>query len=197
MKKKIILLTMILFLATSAFTETVDRIAAVVGGDIITLSDVKNYSASRSFGKKRLPGEARDPRNPRDALIREKLIQQEMTRLGIEASDQDIAGAVQDVLQRNRASLDSLKSELSKKGTSYEKYKKDLGEQIRQMKFLGQVIYPRIRLSDSDISRKAAGDSSEEGRFKARMILLEERSPEEIDKFVAEIRSKTLIEIKE
>jgi len=193
MKKKILFIIGSLFFTTSTFAETVDRIAAVVGGDIITLSDVKNYSASRSFEKKHLPGETRDPLQ---ALIREKLIQQEMTHLGIEASDQDIASAVQDVLQRNHASLEGLKAELSKKGTSYEKYKKDLGEQIRQMKFLGQVIYPRIRLSDDEISKKSAGDSSEEGRFKARMKLLEERSPEEIDKFVAEIRSKTLIEIK-
>ena len=193
MKKTSLFLAITLFLTASVFAETVDRIAAIVGGEIITLSDVKNYSAKRSFEKKRLPGEVRDPL---EALIREKLIQQEITHLGIEASDQDIAGAVQDVLQRNHASLEGLKAELSKKGTSYEKYKKDLGEQIRQMKFLGQVIYPRIRLSEDEISRKTSGDNSEEGRFKARMKLLEERSPTEIEKFVAEIRSKTLVEIK-
>jgi peptidyl-prolyl cis-trans isomerase SurA len=149
----------------AARAEVVDKVVAVVGNDIITLSDVKQYSAQRSANAKLaqgMPGTASATKDPLEALIREKLLRTEMDRLGVSASQQDIDAALNDVVSRNHITMDILKSELAKKGMSLEKYKKDLGGQIQQMKFLSQVIFPRIKISEDEVARKAGPNPSDQ-----------------------------------
>lgn len=188
-------LLIFLVLSTTSLqaAEVVDRVAAVVGNEIITLSDIRNYSQERSL-EGRLAG--RDAKDPLEALIRERLLKQEMERLGLSATDGEIDSAVKEVVARNGISLEVLKGELAKKGTSFAQYKKDLGDQIRRMKFMGQVIFPRIKISDEEIARKTGGDSSEAARFRARMEILEARSAEEVARYLGEVRAKTYVEIK-
>jgi peptidyl-prolyl cis-trans isomerase SurA len=171
----------------------VDRVVAIVGGEIITLSDVKGFSAQRSFQAKLGSLETKDPL---ESLIREKLLAQEIDRLGLAVTDQEIDQAIQEVLSRNRMTLDQLKSEIAKKGTSFDKYKKDLSDQIFRMKFMGQVIFPRIKITEEEIARKMNGSSTDEARYRARLELLQERSPEELKKYLDEVQAKTYIEIK-
>lgn len=188
-------LLIFLVLSTTSLqaAEVVDRVAAVVGNEIITLSDIRNYSQERSL-EGRLVG--RDAKDPLEALIRERLLKQEMERLGLSATDGEVDSAVKEVVARNGISLEVLKGELAKKGTSFAQYKKDLGDQIRRMKFMGQVIFPRIKISDEEIARKTGGDSSEAARFRARMEILEARSAEEVARYLGEVRAKTYVEIK-
>lgn len=173
--------------------EVVDRVVAIVGGEIITLSDMRGYSSQRSFQAKLGALETKDPL---EALIREKLLKQEMDRLGIAVTDADINAAIQEVIARNKIPLEALKAELARKGTPFDKYKKDLADQILRMKFMGQVIFPRIKLSEEEVTRKTNGNSSDEARFRARMELFEARTPEELSKYLDEVRAKTYIEIK-
>ncbi len=182
MKFLTLLLAVIWSLPLSA-AEVVDRVVAIVGGELITLSDVKNFTSQGST------------KDPLEALIREKLLKQEIERLGLQATEQDIKSAIQDVLQRNGVTLEGLRAELSKKGMPFEKYKNELGDQITKMKFMGQVIFPRIRVTEDEIVGKSA-NSSDEARFKARLEILESRTPEEMSKYLNEVRDKTYVEIK-
>jgi len=182
----------------TAAAEVVDRVVAVVGNDIITLSDIKKYQASHPANAHMsespiISGAAKDPL---EALIREKILKAEMDRLNVTATDEEINGAIQDVLKRNSVSMDVLKEELGKKGMSMDQYKKDLGNQIKQMKFLSQVIFPRIKLSEEDIVKKAGANPSDEARMKARIELMQAKSSEELVKYLDEAREKTFIEIK-
>jgi peptidyl-prolyl cis-trans isomerase SurA len=182
---------------SSAFAaEVVDRVVAVVGSEIVTLSDIKNYSAQRSFQAKFGAPDSKDSKDPLEALIRDKLLKQEMDRLGIATTEQDIDSGVQEVLKRNNIPLEVLKSELAKKGTPFAQFKKEMSDQIIRMKFLGQVIFPRIKISEEEIARKTNGNSSDEARFRSRMEILEARAPEELSKYLEEVRAKTYVEIK-
>lgn len=186
-------------LSGAARAEVVDKVVAVVGNDIITLSDVKQYQSQRSANARLaegLPGTPSATKDPLEALIREKLLRSEMDRLGVAASQQDIEGALNDVVSRNHITMDVLKSELAKKGMSLEKYKKELGNQIQQMKFLSQVIFPRIKISEDEVARKAGPNPSDQTRVRARMELLQARSSEELVKYLDEARTKTYVEIK-
>ena len=87
MMKKLLLL---LWLAPPlAAGELVDRIVAVVGSEVITLSDVK---AARHAGHG----------DPLEALIRERLLELEMEKAEITVTDDDLANALREVLARNR-----------------------------------------------------------------------------------------------
>ncbi len=184
MKKTFLFLITLLLVASTAAAEVVERVVAVVGTEIITLSDLKKFSANGSR------------QDPLDALIREKLLKAEMERLGVAATAAEIEAAIQDVAKRNNITVGILKGELARKGVAFEQYKKDLGGQIRQMKFLSQVIFPRIKLSEDEIIRKAGPKASEEARMKARFELMQARSSEELAKYLDEARGKTFVEIK-
>lgn len=199
-KKQIALLIVALcFYGNILSAEVVDKVLAVVGSDIITLSDVNKFKSQKNSQlKKNFSIGTSYSTNTTDALqalIEQKLVDQEIERLQITASPEDTSSAIQEVLHRNKASLDELKAELSKKGTSFEKYKLELTDQIKHMKFMGQVIYPRIKISEGELAKKAA-NSTDEARFQARVKILEERSPEELEKYINEVRAKTLVEIK-
>lgn len=186
----------ILVAARPSSAEVVDRVVAVVGSEVITLSDVKHYSAQRSANARLGGMEGSTSKDPLEALIREKLLASEMQRLGITVTEEDINGAVQEVLTRNKVPLDVLKSELSRKGMSFEQYRKSLSDQIRQMKFLNQAIFPRIKLTEDEVNRKTGPNPTEETRVKARIEILQARSSAELAKFLDEARAKTYVEIK-
>ena len=200
--KRLIFLTVFavaIALSGASQSEVVDKVVAVVGNDIITLSDVKQYAAQRSANAKLTQGITGTPsatKDPLESLIREKLLKSEMERLGVSATDQDIEMALNDVVARNSITMDMLKSELTKKGISVEKYKRELGDQIRQMKFLSQVIFPRIKISEEEVAHKAGPNPNDQSRVKARMELLQARSSEELVKYLDEARTKTYVEIK-
>lgn len=179
--KKVLLL--IVFPACLLAAELVDRIVAVVGNEVITLSDLKNY-----HGK--------DKKDALEELIREKLLEQEMERISVIVTDDDLGGTLREVLARNRMSLEELKAELAKKGQGFDAYKTQLRHEIRRMKFMGQVIFPRIRVSEEEISRKLGKNPAEEDRLRVRQELIQSRLSQELENYLDEVRQKTYVEIK-
>ncbi|MBI2082760.1 MAG: SurA N-terminal domain-containing protein [Deltaproteobacteria bacterium] len=185
MKKLLTLLIIMIIVPLWADSaEIVDRIVAVVGTEIITLSDLKKQSSS---GKK----------EPLTTLIREKLFESEIERLQITVNDEDMAQAIREILFRNHLTPEQFKKELEKEGQTFDQYKESLKVEIRKMKFLGQVIVPRIKISEDEIARKAGPKPSEEDRMRARQEIVQSRLNPELEAYLDEVREKTYIEIKE
>ncbi len=183
MRKTILMILGLTMFGPASAGEVVDRIVAVVGKEIITLSELQEY---RKNTKK----------DPLEGLIRERLLVMEMERLGIAATDDDLADALRQVLSRNQMTPEQLRSELSRKGTSFDRYKDQLRQEIRRYKFLGQVIVPRIRVSEEEISSAAGPNATEEGRLVARQKIVESRLTGELESYLDEVRHKTYVEIK-
>lgn len=183
MKIRHFLILALLLPVRAPAAEMVDKIVAVVGGEIITESDVRQ-----------LPKEGK--KEPLTELIHARLLDQEMEKLGIEVSDGEIAEAIQGILSKNKIGLENLKAELVQKGIPYERYKKDIAGQIRKMKFIGRVIVPRIRLTEEEVDRKAGKGAKEEAKMRARQSILEERIPDEMDRYLEELQEKSYVEIK-
>lgn len=195
MKKATLFIPFLIALSASA-ADLVDRVVAVVGDEIVTLSDVRSFSSRNSMEAHLLGSNSQGLTDPVEGLIRDRLLRQELERLQLNATNDEVEKAIDEIAARNQVTSQVLKSELQKQGKSLTQYKKDISEQIRRMKFMGQVIYPRIRIADEEIAKKAGKGASEEARFRARLELLESRAPEEIIKFVDELRAKTYVEIK-
>lgn len=180
MKRLLVLFLLPLSLSAG---EVVDRIVAVVGTEVITLSALKRFHPPAK-------------KDPLESLIREKLLEIEMEKSGITVTDDDLANALREVLARNRITIDQLKSELTAKGQGFEGYKEELRRQIRRMKFLGQVIYPRVRISEEEINRRLGPHPTEEERLRIRQELVESRISQELENYLDEVRRKTYVEIK-
>ena len=184
------LLLLVLLTGTGYVAEVVDRIVAVVGTEIVLDSDLKAFAKRRSVSQ------------PLDELIREKLLHQEIAKLGISVSDQELSEALQNILAKNRMTSEALRAELSAKGVPFETYKEQVREQIKQMKFVGQVIYPRVRVPDTEINKRlknqapGASQASEEERQRVRQEIIESKITGELAKYLDEVRAKSYVEIK-
>lgn len=163
--------------------ELVDRIVAIVGGEMITASDLK---MAEKAGEK----------NPLEAMIRKKLLEGEMERAEITVQDGELADAIREVMARNQVTLPQLKEELAKKGMTYEGYKEELRREVRKMKFLGKVILPRIRISEEELLRELPKNPTEEDRIRTRQRLMESKLSGELANYLDEVRRKTFVEIK-
>ena len=135
-------------------SETVDRIAAVVGEDVITLTEV--YALGEAFIEEAAseagPGGRRSAElDVLDALVQRRLISQEITRLGLDVTDTELDRTVDDIAGRNGLERDTLRVEVERSGMPWEEYKEELRENLRQLKFNQAVIQPRITVNEDEL----------------------------------------------
>ena len=136
--------------------EVVDRVAAVVNDEVITLSDI--YVLGESFIESNVAG-APDPDTVRrtlelevlDALILRTLIAQEIERLGLGVTEVELDRTVDDIARRNALDRGSLRREVERGGMPWEAYLEELRENLRQMKFNQAVIRPRIAVNEDEL----------------------------------------------
>ena len=98
----------------------VDRIAAVVNSEVITLSEV--YDLGTEFIiKEVLSVQARRDAELKvlDSLINRKLISQEMQNLGLDVTEEELQKSIADVARANKLDIDTLKQEVLKSGLSW------------------------------------------------------------------------------
>lgn len=144
-----------LFRASPAYSEVVEKIVAVVGGDIITLYDLDRAMAPRLDEIRRSPLKEQKYKEVRsqvlETLIDNMLLNQAVEDAKITVTNDDLARAIRNVLATNHITAETLKAELAEKGISFESYKEDLRKNIKRMKFINQEISSRVKISDQDL----------------------------------------------
>jgi peptidyl-prolyl cis-trans isomerase SurA len=146
---------LIFSLALSVQAETVNRIAAVVNGEIITTYQIEKEITSRW-------SEAKDKKMPVSQievlrreilsnLIEEALIRQRIEELGINVSEDEIEAAVQDVQDQNRLTRSQLEEALQLQGMSFDEYRENLRKQILRFKLMGREVQSKIEVTNQEI----------------------------------------------
>jgi len=138
------------FAGSSVHAKVVDKIAAIVNDNAITELELQHAMKIRRSEKKSLSGQD-ERREALSRLIDDMLFDQLVSRTKIEVTDDDLARAIAGVLHQNRMTLEQLKSELKSKGITYEQYKKDMGKEIKRIKFVNQVIGPQVKITEQDL----------------------------------------------
>jgi peptidyl-prolyl cis-trans isomerase SurA len=139
----------------AASAAGVDRLAAVVGSDVITWSEI--YEAAGPQIEARLAeGVAPEARRAMEAevlemLIQRRLVEQEMRRLAIDVDDTDVERALGDIARQNGLERDGLQAAVEASGLAWDAYLSDLRSNIRDMKFNQQVLSPRITVRDDEL----------------------------------------------
>ena len=169
----------------AARAELVDRVAAVVNKDIITLSEVERraapelarLAASEPDVRARAEQRQRVLKQTLETLIGEKLMEEDIKALGLTASDQEVQAALEDVRQKNNIS-DMLQFErmLSAEGLSLKTYREMLGKQIAQMKLMQMKVSQKVKVTEEDLKAaytQYARLQGEDTEVKARHILVQ------------------------
>lgn len=156
----------------------VDRIAAIVDGHPILLSEVQqkvvkgplvavsDYPADESSA----PYE----RALQDSINFE-LVMAKAKYLEIDVRDDEVDQEIKSFLEKRNVSRDDLDEHLAAAGQSYEDYRDDFKDQMVLRRFQGRVIAPLVKITDKDIETyylKKAGSTSELVELVLRQILI-------------------------
>ena len=184
----------LLSLLSLAWSAPVDRIAAIVNNDVITISEVYD------MGSKFIIDEVLDVKKRRaaermvlDSLITQKLIDQELKRIGMDVTEEEIQRSISDIARSNKLSMDQLKEEIAKSGLDWNQYKIQLAGSIRQMKFNQVVLQPRITINEDALLDRYNRQSSglpQKTRLALFFFSAPAQNPEEISVQLSSIESK-------
>jgi peptidyl-prolyl cis-trans isomerase SurA len=181
-----------LLIGAAAWGELVDRIAAVVNSEIITLSEVETRAAPElavlTDSKERAAQRSRIIREALDQLIADKLVDWQLKEQHIEVTDQDVEAAAESLKAQNGFDNAKLEQALREHGMTLSSWKNDvLRKQLARLKLIRSKVEGKIKVSDEDVKaeyQKWARMESEDAEIRARHILVKINgtSAEEVEK---------------
>jgi len=172
-----------LLIAARAGAELVDRIAAIVNNDIITLSEVEKRAAPEMARLSADP-EVKDRASQRskvlhqilDAMIADKLLDGEMKEANLDVSEADLDAAVDNIKKQNGFDSEKLEQALKEEGLTMASWRSTvLKKQLARLKLIRTKTEAKVKVSEEDVKAeyaKWAKMEGEDGEIHARHILI-------------------------
>jgi peptidyl-prolyl cis-trans isomerase SurA len=141
-----------LFLATAlstvaAATVVVDRVVAVVNGEIITMSDLQREEALKKTE------DGQDQRLLLEDMIDRKLQVAAAKNAGMDVTDRELEEAVADIMKRNGVDAKQFEAALAKEGLTLEQYKSELREQMTLSRAFNKFVRSGIAVDEAEVRR--------------------------------------------
>jgi len=187
-----------LAIPAAAWAELVDRVAAVVNNDIITLSEVEARGApelarlaSEPDPAKRTKYRQQIMKNAMDSLISEHLLDAQLKDLNVDVSESDIDAALDDVKKQNNVTDEAQLEQLlrtSPEGYTLKSYREFLRKHVAKLKLINLKVRSKVKVSDEDLKAeytRFARLESEDPEIHARHILIQvgpRATPEEVER---------------
>jgi peptidyl-prolyl cis-trans isomerase SurA len=144
--------------AFAAQARVVDRIAAIVNSEVITLSEVDETVRRRPD----LMEELSDPdtreqmmakarQQALEQLIAERLLEEEIRKQDIKATELQIERAFELQIQANNTTRDRFLEELRRAGYTPSSYREELARRLQRQMLLDRMFLPKIKVSDEDV----------------------------------------------
>ncbi|MGZ3691694.1 MAG: peptidylprolyl isomerase [Pseudobdellovibrio sp.] len=157
---KSLLFTVCFFVSTLSFSkELVDKIVASINSDVVLLSEMKSFPAridkQGAIDETILLGDSLDDlKKNKDLqlnyLVREKILNSEIKRLGMGATDAQIDSELAQMAKRNHMDTTEFSGFLSSQGYTVDDYKKILKARIERQSFFEREIISKLRITDED-----------------------------------------------
>lgn len=135
----------------------VDRVAAVVNQEIITLSEVEKRMGpvkEELLTRDRLESQRRleeMTRKTLDQLIEERLIDQEARRAGVRATGKEVDEAVEEVRKRNGVKPEEMEKLLAGQGLTLEAFKKQVQRDLQRMKLIRSSLKLDTKAGENEL----------------------------------------------
>jgi len=144
--------------AASTRVETVDRMAAIVDGEVVTLSEVEERAGAELRRAQAVPqGPGREQalvesmRRALDVIIGEKLLAKQAQTLQLQATDQQIDAAVEDIRNRNHFTPEQLERALAEQGLDKETFRAQVRRELESYQVMQAKVRARVKISDDDL----------------------------------------------
>ena len=160
----------------------IDRVAATVNGDVITLGELVERSGEEYRQAEALPaGAERDAarrkalRRAFDDAVAEKLLAAQATELGLEATDAQVDAAIEDIKKRNGLDESRLDEALAQQGLDRASFRQQVRSNLETYNLLGYKVRNRVKVTDEDLRnhyQRHAADFAGEEEVHVRHIFL-------------------------
>jgi peptidyl-prolyl cis-trans isomerase SurA len=147
--------------------EVVDRIAALVNGDVITLSEVDQMGGPFLEQVRQTSTAAEREEKMKKArveilehLIESKLLEEEMKKRKIEVPERDVDAAINDVLKNSGFTEVELRKYLVREGMTYSAYRQKVKDELGKMRLVNREIKSKIVINEDEM-RKYYRDNQE------------------------------------
>jgi len=151
------LVALLVFLSTPT-GKVLDRVAAVVNGEVITLRELEERAGSELVRIDAMPdGPAKERARALalkaafDAVVAERLFAAQVTALGVEVSDAEIDAVIADVKRRNGLDDEHLAQALAAQGMDWASYRKAVKRDLESMRLVQLKIRSKVKVTDEDV----------------------------------------------
>jgi peptidyl-prolyl cis-trans isomerase SurA len=138
--------------------DVVDRVAATVDGEVVTLSEIEERAGAEHERALLLPaGKERDEavraalRRAFDVIVAERLLAKQAQELRLEVTEQQVDAALADIRARNRFSDDDLDRALAEQGLDRPTFRAQVRRELETYQVLQARVRGRVKVSDDDL----------------------------------------------
>ena len=131
----------------------IDRVVAVVNGDAIMMSELQEAIVlARRDGRT-------EPEGPDfemamlNRLIDHRLQVQEAKRDKIEVSDDDVRGAIDDIVKRNGGDREKFEAQLLAQGVTWDALRREIRDQILASRVRGRRVVRRSTITETEVDQ--------------------------------------------
>lgn len=170
--------------------EVIDKIIATVNQQPITQYDL-NQAQDTFLKQIKIDNKSASPNNEElknfalTRLIDETLLTQQIEKSNIQVSESELKQAVDSILKRNNMTEDALRKDVSSKGMTLEQYKEDIRKQMKRLRFFGQKIGDKVKVSDEEVNayyNENASSGNNDQKVKIAQIVVPFSSESEMKK---------------
>jgi len=161
----------LLLLPILAHAELVDRVAAVVNSDIITLSELQKRTApevarfaQESSGPERAQKQSVAMKKALDAMIDEKLVDAELRELKVSIGDKEVDAAIEEVKKSYNLTDEQLREAVAREGVTLSDYREQMRKQIGRYKLINEKVRKNVKVSEADVKSEYDRMTRSEGQ---------------------------------
>lgn len=158
-------------------TVLIDRIIAVIGEDVIMLSELrieasKIHMRLRQKGVSPMPDNAAIQKQAFESLVVTKLQLAEATRLGIEADEETVSRAINAIAQNNQMTVPELREALQAEGMNFDEFRRTMSDEIVVRHLRNREVTNRIQVTKSEIDSYLERSGGSDGRTAVHLLYI-------------------------
>ncbi len=187
MLKKIGSIVLLFFLIVPCEAKILDKIVAVVNGEIITLYDLKKEvkKASLSGGVGINLNDKQVVKQFLSEMINRVLLKEEANRLGIKVSKFEVDNQLRQIINDSELTEQEFKDELKKQGITLEEFRKNLEDNIKINKLISYMVRSKIVVTDEDIKKYVQAHHLKfEKKQRVHILLCESQDKKSLEQIV-------------
>lgn len=178
----LIVAVLLVFFAGNASAQVVDRVVAVVNGELITLFDLneKLKPFLERFQGRQIKNEDKKDilklkKDVLDKMIEDILLRQQADEYGIEVSDMEVDNRIRQVKAQNGIDEQELKKKLKLEGLTREQYAHRIKQDILRHRLIGAMVKRKVVVTDEEIKeyyQEHKTDNVREKKLDLNLILV-------------------------